>query len=577
MNERGPARRRARDGVAAVVTVALAAAAVLALGYRILLALGREDAAVTESTLVMMVARQVEDGPGGLYGPFGGRNPLVLIHAPLYYRCAALLAWPLARAGLEPLTAALAAGRGLSVLALVALLAVVAGLARLGGAPRRAGRWAALLVAAAPVVDALPVMVRADMLGVALQAGGVLLVLRALGPGRPGGALIPAAYLAFAAAFCVKQTLVVAPAVSTALLAAARVRGRLPSRPLEQGVLLALALVGVVYGAEGLVTGGRVFAPVFTVAAGVARLRPSDWVRALGVLGAAASWSLGITALLTAAGLAVVAARPGALRRGLAAVSAGLLVATLALYAAGGRERWFDTPHAVGCLVLPLLVLASAAVEPRGFLGGPVDAALWVYWAAEFALMVALFKSSTGSWINYAVPSVVLGCVLTARCLARAFDGASSARPLVPSALAALAVPYLAWVDVSEDHQRRAADRTALAAIATHVGRDPRAFYFIGRPDLNRLHGRTELVCDDWLYPVFESLRLAEPRSVWLRQALTSGSIRHAVAESTSPRIDGIPEDLHALGFRPTLNFGPFFVWEAPPRDPAPRAPTPGP
>ena len=69
-----------------------------------------------ESPLMLSVARQLVVGPWELYGPFGGSNPLVLIHAPLYYRAAALLAWPMARAGLHPVDAARLAGRLISAL-----------------------------------------------------------------------------------------------------------------------------------------------------------------------------------------------------------------------------------------------------------------------------------------------------------------------------------------------------------------------------------------------------------------------------------------------------------------------------
>ena len=88
-----------------------------------------------ESPLLLSVARQLESGPRGLYGPYGGRYPLVLIHAPLYYRLAALAGWPLYRAGFDPVTAALAAGRLLSALGFLATLAAAYRLARLGGMP----------------------------------------------------------------------------------------------------------------------------------------------------------------------------------------------------------------------------------------------------------------------------------------------------------------------------------------------------------------------------------------------------------------------------------------------------------
>ncbi len=63
----------------------LAASAIVFLGFRLLLGLGGEDTDLYESPLMLSVARQLVTGPGELYGPFGGNNPLVLIHAPLYY------------------------------------------------------------------------------------------------------------------------------------------------------------------------------------------------------------------------------------------------------------------------------------------------------------------------------------------------------------------------------------------------------------------------------------------------------------------------------------------------------------
>src|SRR5690349_14756478 len=84
----------------ALVTSILAVSACVFVVFRLSLALGREDVDKYESPLMLSVARQLVAGPWQLYGPFAARNPLVLIHAPLYYRAAALVAWPLARAGL---------------------------------------------------------------------------------------------------------------------------------------------------------------------------------------------------------------------------------------------------------------------------------------------------------------------------------------------------------------------------------------------------------------------------------------------------------------------------------------------
>src|SRR5262245_392899 len=84
------------------VLAVLAIAAAIAIGVGVRRASSPQDAEALESPLLLSVARQLHRGPWELYGPFGGRNPLVLIHAPLYYHLAALLAWPMARAWLDP-------------------------------------------------------------------------------------------------------------------------------------------------------------------------------------------------------------------------------------------------------------------------------------------------------------------------------------------------------------------------------------------------------------------------------------------------------------------------------------------
>ena len=401
------------------------------------------------------------------------------------------------------------------------------------------------------------------MLGVALQTCGIVMALSALGTGRRSRSLILAAYAAFGAALCVKQTYIVAPAITTALLVAARVRGRLPSRAVGQGVLLALMVLSVVYGADWLVTGGRMFEPVFIVAGSLGRLRPADWARVVGLLGEVVIGSVGITVLLTAAGLGVVGARPGKARGAVAAAGALLLIATLAVYVVGGRERWYDAARVFGCEGALLTVfIGCALIEPKGVLGNPIDAALWAYWSGEFALTVSLFRASTGAWTNYALPAVLLGCVLTARSLARAFERARSPLPLMPAALASLAVFYLAWVDVSNSRHRRENDHATLEAVLGRIGRDPHEIFFVGRPGLNRVHGRTDLVYDEWLYPVFESVNLADRRSSWLRKTLESGSVRYVVVGTADPRIEGLDRDLTMLGFAPSFRLHHYYVWE---------------
>ena len=76
------------------------------------------------------------------------------------------------------------------------------------------------------------------------------------------------------------------------------------------------------------------------------------------------------------------------------------------------------------------------------------------------------------------------------------------------------------------------------------------------------MNGRLDWVYDDWLYPAFESLKLAEPRARWLRSLLgDQGTVHAVVLEADGPRVAGIPEPLPALGFAPAGRFGPFRVW----------------
>jgi hypothetical protein len=88
------------------VTVLLAVSAAVTMGYWAPKGLDERDTEAMESPLMMSVARQLDSGPRDLYGPYDGSNPLVLIHAPLYYRAAALFAWPMVRAGVPSVVAA---------------------------------------------------------------------------------------------------------------------------------------------------------------------------------------------------------------------------------------------------------------------------------------------------------------------------------------------------------------------------------------------------------------------------------------------------------------------------------------
>ena len=196
----------------------------------------------------------------------------MLIHAPLYYHLAALLAWTMARTGLEPMTAALVAGRSLSLMGLAMTLTAVYRLARLDGAPARAG-WLAVCLFACRVGRR-----RHAILGSARHAGGCPPDRRASSwcsrSCAPSGRAAPRCMRPlrlFGLAICVKQHFLVGPLVSTCLLLVAGRRGQ---RLAVAVLLTGLTIVVVVYGTEELATGGRMSQSVFVAAANAARVHP---------------------------------------------------------------------------------------------------------------------------------------------------------------------------------------------------------------------------------------------------------------------------------------------------------------
>ena len=186
-----------------------------------------EDVEALESPLLLAIVHEIESGPRCLYGPYEGRNPLVLIHAPLYYRLAGVMGWLFFKVGSPPVMSALVAGRLLSTLGFLTTLLAAYRLARLGSMPVTAGGWAALLVAATPIYGGIPFEVRPDMLGIAFQMTGILLVLAAIANVPVRESKLNAAAVCFAAAVCTKQQFLVAPLVSVVLMVEARASGRL--------------------------------------------------------------------------------------------------------------------------------------------------------------------------------------------------------------------------------------------------------------------------------------------------------------------------------------------------------------
>jgi hypothetical protein len=528
------------------------------------LALGQEDTEPLESPLALAVAGQLAAGPWQLYGPYGRQNTLVMIHSPLYYHLAALAAWPFWRAGLELVPAALSGGRLLSIACMGLTLAVAYRLARLDGASKRAGWWSVFIFAAAPLARVQPYAVRPDLLGVALETTGILWVLSALQSGDRKGRRLAAAYVAFGLAICVKLHFIVGPIVCTGLLLAASWRGRIARKHITRALFAGFAGVFLVYGTEELATAGRMSQAVFRAAMEASRIHSPDGTYAAIVSLAILGRSTGLVAVLCAVGSAGVRSRPGLGRRLLALSGTGLIgllfLNLLLPPATSAGENVLRTMPLAACAFL--LIPVCAVVEPRAFARDRVDIVLWALCAGEAALVLGLARSSTGAWVNYALEAVVLASVLSARALARRCEGALAAGTAVSIALAALVVLVIAVRDVSDELIRHRNDRLAVAQILRTLGRSPTEFFFAGRPGWNRVNGRFDLVYDDWLYPAFESLHLAEPRSSWLQQALTSGDVQFVVTPADSPQIEGLGRTLEQLGYVPTVPVGPYLVWE---------------
>jgi hypothetical protein len=547
------------------LTVVLGLAAAISVGFGILLLLSREDSEPLESPLLLAVARQLHVGPWELYGPYSAANLLVLIHAPFYYHLAALLAWPLARLGIESITAALFVGRSISLLGFLATLAMAWRLAQLDGAPARTGVWAALLIAGVPVVGSMPYAVRPDLLGIGLQTAGVLFVLAALGEDQRRGARLLAAFAAFALAFCTKQQFVVAAAISVGLLLSAWRRGRVPFKLIERGLLVALAIVVVVYGTEELMTGGRMSRAVFLAAGSAGGIHPGSWYRAGIVLIAVVINSVGLLTLLAAAGLTSVWVSPGYGHGALGAAGASLigLVLVLVTLQLPINSMWLTAAvFGTMAVIAPFWVAACLLRGRRDMIGERLDCLLWLYLLAEMALVILLYRASSGAWVNYAIQSVVFLAVLTARAVGRILEARPPFRSQLLIAAGALVCLGSAASAVRNAELQRRVNREALATLLQHAQCAPSEVFVVGRPGMNRLHGRLDLVYDEWLYPVFEAIGLAQPRAIWLRRILTAGNVRYVVNTSDAPRLDGIAQSLPALGYVRKYQVGPFFAWE---------------
>jgi hypothetical protein len=151
---------------------------------------------------------------------------------------------------------------------------------------------------------------------------------------------------------------------------------------------------------------------------------------------------------------------------------------------------------------------------------------------------------------------------LTARSLARACERARFRAALGLLIVVSAASLGVVLKDSYLTYERLRFERFLLERVLEEMKCSSAELYFAGRPDLNRRYGRRDLVHDDWLYPVFESVRLAEPRSSWLANALGRGSIRFVVNTSKDPRIEGLDKSLPDLGYVRRFWAGSLYAWE---------------
>jgi hypothetical protein len=557
--------KRMRGWINRWITATLFIAAAVAVASGIWLSAGPADTEPLESPLLLSVARQLDLGPWGLYGPYGRQNPLVLIHAPLYYHFAAILAWPLHTAGLDAITAARLAGRALSFAGLLLAGWSAFRIARLDGAPVRAGWWAACLVAGTPVLGAIPFTVRPDMIGVGLQTTGVWLILRALQSQRPRAMGVVGGFAAFGLAICVKQHFVGGPVVATMLLLWAAWKGRASGRLVGLGVLTAAALVAGVGVIEELATGGRMSQAIFVAAAASARVHPTDWVRGAIVLANIGGGTSCLMVLLTLAGLAQVTSKRG---KGRAAVAVGgTIVAGSVLFLPLAHHLRPSVVTGLAMSAAPFVCMfvvipVCAVLERRALFGSSLDGALCLFAVTEIAIVVPLCLASTGAWVNYAIQGMVFVAILTGRSLARACEAAGLRMPLIMIAAAAFALVCLELEAAHSTYFHQRLERLSAEMVLSNLTEPNSELYFAGGPGRNRQYGRTDLVFDHWLYPVFESVHGAEPRSIWLRSALTDGSVRFVITTSKDPRIDGLDEPLTSLGYVGRIEIASLYVWE---------------
>ena len=207
----------------------------------------------------------------------------------------------------------------------------------------------------------------------------------------------------------------------------------------------------------------------------------------------------------------------------------------------------------LGLIVVIAVIIPACVLFEKSLLGDWLDAALWVYLAAEMAFTAILWRLSTGGWFNYAIQAVVIACVLTGR----AAGACLSTTPrrgglLLPAVLAALAVPVFALTDVNQVRRRRADENAGdwRGCWSTCRDRPPRSSSSTCPAQTASTDGST--------WSTIPGFTRFSSRSVWPNHDRSGSSrlLRRARCASSPPRrvgteIDGLKRTLPDLGYQP--------------------------
>jgi hypothetical protein len=219
--------------------------------------------------------------------------------------------------------------------------------------------------------------------------------------------------------------------------------------------------------------------------------------------------------------------------------------------------------------VVAIVIPALLMLDPRFLIASTLDRLVALLLIAELALAAALCRASTGAWLNYGIPTILMASVLLGRALDRALVQPRLVSPYPPPRLGWLALAAIAPLVSSVSLiqyvvSQRELERIERNFVLAKMACPPSEVFFVDRPGANRRNGRLDLVYDHWLYPVFETIHLAEPRSSWLAAKLANGSINLVVNTSDHDGIDRVTPSLSRLGFVKRIKVGQYFVWERP-------------